>query len=290
MNKKTQQRYPDGLWLNGAWTGWILALAAYLMDRTLLCAAAASAALGLLVLYFVKTRVENRNMFGKKMPAQTPLPPEPAPAAAPAGASQRVEKQRATLIAKSAVFTGDIDIEGDIHIWGKITGNIRVKEGAIHVMHAGQVEGELLAPEIIIDGKVEGTCCATTLDILEHGELHGVSRCAGMTIQRGGQFVGQSESGEPLSPQHGAKGALSRRGGTSHDRGGAKRELSGADPDHGGAKCELNGADPDRGGAKRELSGADPDRGGVDPGRSAPEDRPKAALAPASHDGTATTD
>lgn len=88
MNKKTQQRYPDGLWLNGAWTGWILALAAYLMNRTLLCAAAASAALGLLVLYFVKTRVENRKMFGKKMPAQAPLPPEPAPA----GASQRVEK------------------------------------------------------------------------------------------------------------------------------------------------------------------------------------------------------
>lgn len=260
MNKKTQQRYPDGLWLNGTWTGWILALAAYLMDRTLLCAAAASAALGLLVLYFVKRRMENRNMFGKKMPAQTPLPPEPA--AAPAGASQRVEKQRATLIAKSAVFTGDINIEGDIHIWGKFTGNIRVKEGAIHVMHAGQVEGELLAPEIIIDGKVEGTCCATTLDILEHGELHGVSRCAGMTIQRGGQFVGQSESGEPLSPQHGAKGALSHRGGTSRDRGGAK--------------CAL--------------SGADPDRSGVDPGRSAPEGRPKAALAPASHDRTATRD
>lgn len=263
MNKKTQQRYPDGLWLNGAWTGWILALAAYLMDRTLLCAAAASAALGLLVLYFVKTRVENRNMFGKKMPAQAPLPPEPA------GASQRVEKQRASLIAKSAVFTGDIDIEGDIHIWGKITGNIRVKEGAIHVMHAGQVEGELLAPEIIIDGKVEGTCCATTLDILEHGELHGVSRCAGMTIQRGGQFVGQSESGEPLSPQHCAKGALSRRGGTSRDCGGAVHELSGANPDRGAVNH---------------------DRGGVDPGRSAPEGRQKAALAPASHDGTATTD
>nr|WP_257720392.1 polymer-forming cytoskeletal protein [Candidatus Sodalis pierantonius] len=160
-------------------------------------------------------------------------------------------------MAKSAVFTGDIDIEGDIHIWGKITGNIRAKEGAIHVMHAGEVEGELLAPEIIIDGKVEGTCCATTLDILEHGELHGVSRCAGMTIQRGGQFVGQSESGEPLSPQHGAKGALSRRGGANH---------------------ELSGANSDRGAVNH-------DRGGVDPRRSAPEGRQKAALAPASHDG-----
>ncbi|KYP95748.1 hypothetical protein BG74_08180, partial [Sodalis-like endosymbiont of Proechinophthirus fluctus] len=66
MNKKTKQRYPDGLWLNGAWTGWILALAAHLTDKTVLCAVAAFVSLGLLVLYFVKNRMENWNMFGKK--------------------------------------------------------------------------------------------------------------------------------------------------------------------------------------------------------------------------------
>ncbi|CRL46055.1 Polymer-forming cytoskeletal [Sodalis glossinidius str. 'morsitans'] len=266
MNRKTKRRCPDGLCLNGVWAGWILALAAYLTDKTLLCAAAACAALGLLGLYFVKTRVGNRTMFGKKMPAQASLPPEPAPM--PAGASPRLEKQHATLIAKSAVFTGDIDIEGDIHIWGKITGNIRVKEGAIHVMHAGQVEGELLAPEIIIDGKVEGTCCATTLDILEHGELHGVSRCAGMTIQRGGQFVGQSESGEPLSLQSGTQDALSRRRGTSHDSKGASHENSG---------------DPRDGSGTHASSGVRQDR-------RAREDRPKISPAPATHDGKATAE
>lgn len=278
MNRKTKQRCPDGLWLNGAWTVWILALAAYLTDKTLLCVAAAFAALGLLGLYFVKTRVDNRTMFGKKMPAQAPLPPEPAPAPAPAPAvaSPRLEKQRATLIAKSAVFAGDIDIEGDIHIWGKITGNIRVKEGAIHVMHAGQVEGELLAPEIIIDGKVDGTCCATTLDILEHGELHGVSRCAGMTIQRGGQFVGQSESGEPLSLQSGTQDALSRRRGASHGSKGASYESSG---------------DP-RDGSGNDASGSVSDErsGGVRQDRRAREEWPKVIPAPATHDGKATAE
>lgn len=201
-------------------------------------------------------------MFGKKMPAQAPLPP--------AGAAPRLEKQRATLIAKSAVFTGDIDIEGDIHIWGKITGNIRVKEGAIHVMHAGQVDGELLAPEIIIDGKVDGTCCATTLDILEHGELHGVSRCAGMTIQRGGQFVGQSESGEPLSLQSGTKDPLSRRRGASHDRGAEHRDGSGSVND--------------------ERSGGTHASSSVRQDRRAREDRPTVSPVSATHDGKATVD
>ncbi len=39
-------------------------------------------------------------------------------------------------------------------------------------MHAGQVEGELTAPDIIIDGFVKGICAANNLDILEHGELY----------------------------------------------------------------------------------------------------------------------
>ncbi|MBT9431241.1 polymer-forming cytoskeletal protein [Candidatus Sodalis endolongispinus] len=217
-------------------------------------------------------------MFGKKMPAQAPLPPEPAPA----GASPRLEKQRATLIAKSAVFAGDIDIEGDIHIWGKITGNIRVKEGAIHVMHAGQVEGELLAPEIIIDGKVEGTCCATTLDILEHGELHGVSRCAGMTIQRGGQFVGQSESGEPLSLQSGTQDALSRRRGASHGSKGASYESSG-DPRDGSGNDASGSVSDERSGGTHASSSVRQDR-------RAREERPKVFPAPATHDGKATAE
>ncbi|MDC9606008.1 polymer-forming cytoskeletal protein [Xenorhabdus griffiniae] len=98
-----------------------------------------------------------------------------------------------TIIAKNSVFKGDVEMEGDIQIWGKVVGNIRVKGGAIRIMHAGKVEGELNAPEIIIDGHVEGTCCAETLDILEHGELRGISRCGSMSIRRGGLFFGQSE-------------------------------------------------------------------------------------------------
>ncbi|MDE1478952.1 polymer-forming cytoskeletal protein [Xenorhabdus bovienii] len=136
-------------------------------------------------------------MFGKKTEAPVANPVTPIISTQPEEKKNlSVETRSNTIIAKNSVFKGDIEMEGDIQIWGKVVGNIRVKGGAIRVMHAGKVEGELNAPEIIIDGHVDGTCCAETLDILEHGELRGISRCGSMSIRRGGLFVGQSEQVE----------------------------------------------------------------------------------------------
>ncbi|MBI6550068.1 polymer-forming cytoskeletal protein [Xenorhabdus sp. VLS] len=136
-------------------------------------------------------------MFGKK--TETPTISSTTPVMGIKPEEKRLpdaEVRPNTIIAKNSVFKGDIEMEGDIQVWGKIIGNIRVKGGAIRIMHAGKVEGELNAPEIIIDGHVEGACCAETLDILEHGELRGISRCGSMSIRRGGLFVGQSEQVE----------------------------------------------------------------------------------------------
>lgn len=104
--------------------------------------------------------------------------------------------RRCTVIAKQSTFNGNIVVEGDIQVYGEVIGNIYVKEGTIRVMHAGKVEGELVAPEIIIDGSVIGTCSAQTIDILEHGELRGISRCVDFSVKRGGVFIGQSEEVE----------------------------------------------------------------------------------------------
>ncbi|WP_162505634.1 hypothetical protein [Candidatus Arsenophonus triatominarum] len=49
---------------------------------------------------------------------------------------------------------------------------------------------------MIIDGLVDGACLGNNLDILEHGELRGISH---MSIKRGGIFIGQSEKIEHQS-------------------------------------------------------------------------------------------
>lgn len=98
-----------------------------------------------------------------------------------------------TVIAKGTEFTGNIEVENDIQVYGKIVGNISVKEGSIHIMHAGRVEGVLEAQEITVDGVIEGTSIAHFIEILEHGEFRGAIRCSSLSIRRGGIFIGQSE-------------------------------------------------------------------------------------------------
>ncbi|MGP1958775.1 MAG: bactofilin family protein [Arsenophonus sp. NC-CH8-MAG3] len=103
------------------------------------------------------------------------------------------EQKEVTTISKESFFKGDVTILGDINVWGNIKGNITVTEGTIHIMQGGKIEGEIQASDIIIDGLVDGACLGNNLDILENGELRGVSRVSHMSIKRGGVFIGQSE-------------------------------------------------------------------------------------------------
>ncbi|ODQ07012.1 hypothetical protein BHE86_00775 [Shigella sp. FC1655] len=157
-----------------------------------------------IIIYSMTLRLKKAAMFSRK--TETPKAIEPVAPVITEEKKPMPEQKLYTIIAKGTVFQGDINVEGDIQIWGKVAGNINVKDGVIRVMHAGQVEGELTAPDIIIDGFVKGICAANNLDILEHGELRGTSRCGSMSIKRGGIFTGQSEQVE-----HQAKSVAQQR-------------------------------------------------------------------------------
>ncbi|CAM3993233.1 membrane protein [Xenorhabdus thuongxuanensis] len=188
-------RFSDNAFLCSVWFLWGIALGLYLYGAHFSCTVTAILSFLALVFYFMKMKLRINAMFGKKTTeAATASSVTPTMGIKPEEKKlPEAEVRPNTIIAKNSVFKGDVEMEGDIQIWGKVVGNIRVKGGAIRIMHAGKVEGELNAPEIIIDGHVEGTCCAETLDILEHGELRGISRCGSMSIRRGGLFFGQSE-------------------------------------------------------------------------------------------------
>ncbi|OTA18597.1 membrane protein [Xenorhabdus beddingii] len=190
-------RFSDNAFLYSLWLLWGTTLGLYLYGAYFSCAITATLSFLALVFCFINMKSRLNAMFGKK--TEAPIADSTTPVRGIRPEEKKLpeaEVRPNTIIAKNSVFKGDIEMEGDIQIWGKVIGNIRVKGGAIRIMHAGKIEGELNAPEIIIDGHVEGTCCAETLDILEHGELRGVSRCGSMSIRRGGLFVGQSEQVE----------------------------------------------------------------------------------------------
>ncbi|HEY1845890.1 MAG TPA: polymer-forming cytoskeletal protein [Buttiauxella sp.] len=101
--------------------------------------------------------------------------------------------RRCTVVAANTVFSGNTEIEGDIQVYGKMQGQIDLKDGILYVMRGGFIDGEFTAPSIIINGRVEGTCISENIEIHEHGEMEGISRSGSLSIRPGGSFIGQSE-------------------------------------------------------------------------------------------------
>lgn len=185
------------LW--GIWLSWATALASYVLHWS----AVMFAAFALLLLLFLLRQLsikKGMEMFKKK----NKDPDYAAPAAITTAESspQAVEGEtsaaaqpacRCTVVAQSSLFTGDVRMEGDIHVYGRVVGNIILTDGILHVMRDGYIEGEFTAPNIIINGHAKGTCIGDKVEILEHGEIEGVCRSDQFSIRPGGSFIGTSE-------------------------------------------------------------------------------------------------
>ncbi|WP_432692661.1 bactofilin family protein [Morganella morganii] len=104
-----------------------------------------------------------------------------------------LESRQPTVISKETRLTGDLEISGNLQIWGKIKGQIKARSGTVSIMQSGVVEGDIIAETLLIDGVLTGTCTAEQAEILEHGELNGICRASAFSIRKGGTFIGQSE-------------------------------------------------------------------------------------------------
>ncbi len=81
-----------------------------------------------------------------------------------------------TLIAEGTVVTGDIAFNGSLHVQGKVIGNIRAEgdKGQLIVGETGSIEGEVQAPNIVINGHVDGNVHSSEhLELAEKAEIAG---------------------------------------------------------------------------------------------------------------------
>ncbi|MGP2411678.1 bactofilin family protein [Yersinia sp. 2553 StPb PI] len=106
-----------------------------------------------------------------------------------------------TIIAAGTQLTGDVRLDGDIQIYGVVVGDIIVSDGTIRLMRSGKIEGNLTAPHITVDGRIEGICVSDHLEILENGRLNGIVKGSNFSIKKGGVFIGQSEITEEPDSQ-----------------------------------------------------------------------------------------
>jgi len=191
-----QKKKNASLWI--VWLGWIISLACYVLHYpVMIFLTVGGLVLALLNFNIIKNgfkmfkkreqeAVENKAASVVSTLTTMPSVPEETSAAVQPA-------RRCTVIASESVFIGSLEIDGDIHIYGKLTGTVMLKDGILHVMRNGFIEGDFAAPNIIINGRVLGTCASEKIEILEHGEMEGIIRTSALSIRPGGSFIGSSE-------------------------------------------------------------------------------------------------
>lgn len=67
-----------------------------------------------------------------------------------------------TVIASDVTIVGNIEITHELHLYGKIVGELTGKEGSVLILKEGSVvEGKIKADSVIIDGFVKGEIHST---------------------------------------------------------------------------------------------------------------------------------
>lgn len=66
-------------------------------------------------------------------------------------------------------------------------------EKTLIISRSGRVKGEIIADKVVINGLFEGECYANHVEILPNGKAQGVIHSDELSIERGGNFIGESQ-------------------------------------------------------------------------------------------------
>lgn len=165
---RLQQRKPcDVLYI--VWLCWGAALLLYVQGSPSFLWPVAP-----ILLVFLVWLVEKVRMFGRK------------------NGGTATASAEATVIAAGTRFKGELQVEGNLEVHGHVNGTIQLTGGVLRIMQGGQVEGDVSAPRVFINGLLEGSCSSAEMEILESGNMQGIFKGGSLSIRKGGNFVGQS--------------------------------------------------------------------------------------------------
>jgi cytoskeletal protein CcmA (bactofilin family) len=95
-----------------------------------------------------------------------------------------------SLIAENVSLRGDVATDGDVHLDGALTGDMRVRE--LTIGEGGSVEGSVEAESVEIRGKVVGTVTAKSVRLYSTARVEGDITHAQLAIETGAHFAGRS--------------------------------------------------------------------------------------------------
>ncbi len=95
-----------------------------------------------------------------------------------------------TVIASDISIEGKIEVRHELHLFGKITGEVRCLEGSILILKEGSlVDGKIEAETLIVEGFAKGEIHATKrLWITSRGKVAGLVKTPGLQVDPGAVF------------------------------------------------------------------------------------------------------
>ncbi|GGC70642.1 bactofilin family protein [Marinobacter halophilus] len=107
-----------------------------------------------------------------------------------------------TLISSRTTIEGDVHFSGGLHVDGKIKGRVLAEDGSdavIRLSEVGEITGDITAPHVIVNGKVNGDVRASGhLELAEKAAINGsvyyrlIEMAMGASVN--GNLVRQDES------------------------------------------------------------------------------------------------
>lgn len=108
---------------------------------------------------------------------------------------KQVNGQVDTLIGRNTHVVGDIEFSGGLYVDGKVTGTIRAQPGAeamLSISEHGLVEGDLLVPNVVVNGQLVGNIRqAQSVELLANGRIHGNVEYVVLQMSGGAAITGQ---------------------------------------------------------------------------------------------------
>jgi cytoskeletal protein CcmA (bactofilin family) len=117
-----------------------------------------------------------------------------------------------TLLASSVQIMGDVKFDGHLEVEGKVVGDILAEEGGnarVRILEKGVVEGEVRAPNVVINGHVTGDVHASKhLELAAHAVVNGNVHYQVIEMVKGAQVNGNLMHVDDVSGQGKAKKRL----------------------------------------------------------------------------------
>src|SRR5262245_54192411 len=112
--------------------------------------------------------------------------------------SSNGDQNAVSTIGEDLTITGDVTSKGEIHVRGKILGDVQCV--ALVLDESGTLEGNVTAEDVIVRGRLVGSVRARRIALQANAEVEAVLHHESLSLERGTIFEGESHpSDNPLS-------------------------------------------------------------------------------------------